>query len=121
MKILFIAGLVIVGLIYCVIIWNLGRDLKKQFLLGSELKNVKKKLLPGLVLGQSWYSLKRKSDTKIILYISICILLMACAGYFSWQDDFRIQYHLLHIVMPVVPAYLGYEGIIPIPGFSINT
>lgn len=120
MKILVIVVLVVVGLIYCYIIWHLGRDLKKQFLIGVELEKIRKDLKPGLVLTQNWHSMKRKSENKKIIYLSICILLMACAGYFSWQADVRIQYILLHTIMPIAPAYLGYEGIIPIPGISIN-
>lgn len=120
MKILVIALLIVVGLIYSFIIWHLGRDLKKQFLIGAELEKIRKGLKPGLVLTPNWHSMKRKSENKKIIYISICILLMACAGYFSWQADNRMYYILLYTIMPVVPAYLGYEGIIPIPGVSIN-
>ncbi len=122
METLLIIGVVIViALLYGTPLWMMGRDFKRQIMIGEELMKQKQNLKPGFVLNEKWYSLKKKSKSRRVIYIFIMALIGSIICYLGLHYDIRIYHIALLEFLAIFPAWLGYEGIIPLPGIDINT
>lgn len=108
-------------LVYGFILWKTGRDFKRQMFISKELIRVKENLESGKVLDEKkWQKMKRKSKTRRVIYLIIWILIFSTSLVLFIIFDMRWYYSFLFSGILVFPAYLGYEGVIPIPGISIN-
>lgn len=111
----------IVGFIaYSLIFWWVGVWIRRNVRMRSELNRIRAKLTPGNKLTESWYQHYRKAGLVIIGLGTLSILFPLLAAAWSYQAEFRTEGIVMFTLCATFPTWLGWMGVIPIPGLDIS-
>jgi hypothetical protein len=114
-------AIILALLAYSLLAWWVGRRVRRNLLIRRELNKVRASLKPGMQLSQEWYRHHRTAGLSVFGLGVLGLLLPLVAAALTLLADLRIEVVLVASCLTAFPIWLGWEGIIPLPGLDIET
>jgi hypothetical protein len=108
-------------LLYALAGWWIGRVWRRNWAIRTELAKVRRELKPGFQLAPSWYAARQKSMWLIVIFGLAGILIPLAVAVWTYSADFRSFHIFMAALTTVAPIWLGWMGVVPIPGIDIET